>query len=54
MATLVEVKPFRICPRWPLKNPKDGLTSFSIYKISKRKTIAIGPLKISEKMYNRG
>ncbi len=41
MATLVVVKPFRICPRWPLKNPKVGLTTISIYKILKIKTIVI-------------
>ena len=53
MATLVEVKPFRICPRWPLKNPKGSLTSITLYKFFKRKTIAIDLLKISRKMYNR-
>ena len=36
MATPVVVKPFRICPRWPLKNPKDCLTTFLIYNNSLR------------------
>ena len=53
MATLVVLKPFRICPRWPLKSPKDGLSTASIYKISKRKTIVIDLLKISKIMYNK-
>ena len=53
MATLVEVKPFRICPRWPLKNPKGSLTSITLYKFFKRKTIATNLPKISRKMYNK-
>jgi len=45
MAALVVVKPFRICPKRPLKNPKDDLTTITLYKFFKRKTIATGLLK---------
>ena len=53
MATLVVLKPFRICPRWPLKNPKVGLSTITLYKFFKRKTIAINLLKIGRIMYYR-
>jgi len=37
MATLVVVKPFRICPRWPLKNPKDEFDyNFNIQNYQKK------------------
>ena len=53
MATLVVLKPFRICPRWPLKNPKDSLSTVSIYKILKIKTTAIDLLKFFKNLYNK-
>src|SRR3989344_461905 len=53
MATLVVLKPFRICPRWPLKNPKVSLSTTTLYKFFKIKTIATNLPKISRKMYNR-
>ena len=53
MATLVVLKPFRICPRWPLKNPKESLSTITLYKFSKNKTIAIDLLKITGKIYNK-
>ena len=53
MAALVVVKPFRICPKRPLKNPKVSLSTITLYKFFKIKTIATNLPKISRKMYNR-
>ncbi len=39
MAAPVVVKPFRICLRRPLKNPKDSLSTITIHKFCKSKTI---------------
>ena len=42
MAAPVELKPFRTCLGRPLKSRKVSLSSITIYKFSKRKTIAVG------------
>jgi len=48
MATPVVVKPFRICPRWLLKNPKD---KFDYINIQNSQGIAVNFFKISRKTY---